>query len=157
MMNSTRLIVDSCLTFVLAVAGIAPEVHSELYVATDGKYSNPGTIERPLRTIQHAADMAKPGVTVYVRGGSYYQQLAIKVSGNAQQGFITFQSQPGEHAVLDGGCLTAPEGDTGMVELTNEFRARTASRGAQLSDPRPPQRPVGNSRIRGRFPYRNPR
>ncbi len=118
-MNSTRLIVDSCLIFVLSVAGIAPEVHSDLYVSTDGKDSNPGTIERPLRTIQHAADMAKPGVTVYVRGGSYCQQLAIKVSGNAQQGFITFQSQPGEHAVLDGGCLTAPEGDTGMVELTN--------------------------------------
>src|SRR5437667_11853818 len=119
MMNSTRLIVDSCLIFVLSVAGIAPEAHSDLYVSTDGKDSNPGTIERPLRTIQHAADMAKPGVTVYVRGGSYCQQLAIKVSGNAQQECITFQSEPGEHAVLDGGCLTAPEGDTGMVELTN--------------------------------------
>src|SRR5438105_11210154 len=92
MMNSTRLIVDSCLIFVLSVAGIAPEVHSDLYVSTDGKDSNPGTIERPLRTIQHAADMAKPGVAVYVRGGSYCQQLAIKVSGNAQQGFITFQA-----------------------------------------------------------------
>ena len=41
-MNSTRLIVDSCLIFVLSVAGIAPEVHSDLYVSTDGKDSNPG-------------------------------------------------------------------------------------------------------------------
>src|SRR5436853_7519798 len=106
MMNSTRLIVDSCLIFVLSVAGIAPEVHSDLYVSTDGKDSNPGTIERPLRTIQHAADMAKPGVTVYVRGGRYCQELAIKDSGKAQQGVITFQSQPGGRKVVYGGWFT---------------------------------------------------
>src|SRR5207244_12529281 len=104
MMNSTRLIVDSCLIFVLSVAGIAPEVHSDLYVSTDGKDSNPGTIERRLRTIQHAADMAKPGGAVYVRGGSSSQQLAVKVSGTGQQGIITFQSQPGDHAVGRVGC-----------------------------------------------------
>jgi Right handed beta helix region len=103
---------------VLSGACIAAETHSDLYVATNGEDSNPGTIEKPLRTIQHAADMAKPGDTVYVRAGSYCQQLAVRVSGNAQQGFITFQSQPGEHAVLDGGCLT-PEGESSMVLLTN--------------------------------------
>jgi len=99
--------------------GSANKVNTDLYVATTGKDSNPGTIKSPLRTIQHAADIAKPGGTVYVRAGSYCQQLAVKVSGNAQQGFITFQSQPGEHVVLDGGCLTPPEGETSMVKLTN--------------------------------------
>ena len=89
---------------VLSRAGIASNAHSDLYVATNGEDSNPGTIERPLRTIQHAADVAKPGDTVNVRAGSYCQQLAVKVSGNAEQGFITFRSQPGEKAVLDGGC-----------------------------------------------------
>jgi hypothetical protein len=103
----------------LSKACIADKVHTDLYVSTNGKDSNSGTIENPLRTIQHAADIVKPGDTVHVRAGSYCQQLAIKVSGNAQQGFITFQSQPGEHAVLDGGCLTPPEGETSMVELTN--------------------------------------
>jgi Right handed beta helix region len=101
------------------MASIVGEVHSGLYVSTDGKDSNPGTIERPLETIQHAADIAKPGTTVYMRGGVYCQQLKISSSGNTREGFITFRSQPGEHAVLDGGCLKLAEGDAGMVELAN--------------------------------------
>ncbi len=120
MSSINRLLAHSFLILVLSGAGIGAEGRSDLhlYVATNGEDSNPGTMEKPLRTIQHAADMAKPGDTVYVRGGSYCQQLAVKVSGNAEQGFITFQSRPGEHAVLDGGCLT-PEGESSMVLLTN--------------------------------------
>jgi Right handed beta helix region len=114
-----RFLVNAFWIVVLSGVCIAGKAHSDLYVSTNGKDSSPGTIEKPLRTIQHAADIAKPGDTVYVRAGSYCQRLAIKVSGGAQQGFITFQNQPGEHAVLDGGCLTPPEGDTCMVELTN--------------------------------------
>lgn len=103
----------------LSATGSANKVDNNLYVATDGKDSNPGTIESPLGTIQHAADIARPGDTVYVRAGVYCQQLAVKISGNAQEGFITFQSQPGEHVVLDGGCLTPPEGESSMVKLTD--------------------------------------
>lgn len=104
---------------VLAGNYIAGWAQTDLYVSTNGKDSNPGTIELPLRTIQHAADIAKPGTTVYLREGSYCQQLAIKTSGNAEQGFITFRNQPGEQAVLDGKCLTPPEGNTSMIELAN--------------------------------------
>jgi hypothetical protein len=116
---ANRLLVHSFLVSLLSGACIAADAHTSLYVATSGDDSNPGTIENPLRTLQHAADIAKPGDTVYVRAGSYCQQLSVKVSGSAEQGFITFQSQPGEHAVLDGACLTPPEGDTSMVRLTN--------------------------------------
>ena len=116
-----RLLVHGFLILVLSGAGIAAGAGSDLslYVAINGDDSNPGTMEKPLRTIQHAADVAKPGDTVNVREGSYCQQLGVKVSGNAEQGFITFRSQPGEHAVLDGGCLTPPEGESSMVKLTN--------------------------------------
>jgi hypothetical protein len=116
-----RLLVHSFLILVLAGAGTAVDARSDLslYVSTSGDDSNPGTIEKPLRTIQHAADIAKPGYTVYMRAGSYCQRLAVKTSGNAEQGFITFKNQPGEHAILDGGCLTPPEGESSMVKLTN--------------------------------------
>jgi hypothetical protein len=113
------LVIAGFLFFNLSGAGFANKADSDLYVSTNGDDSNPGTIERPLRTIQHAADTAKPGATVYVRGGTYCQRLTVKVSGDAQQGFITFRSQPSEQAVLDGGCLMPPEGDTSMVELRN--------------------------------------
>jgi hypothetical protein len=44
---------------------------SQLYVATDGNDSNPGTIEQPLGSMQKAQELASPGDTVYVRGGTY--------------------------------------------------------------------------------------
>lgn len=119
MRSVNGLLVDLCLVLMMSAPGGADKVKTDLYVATNGKDSNRGTIENPLRTLQHAADIAKPGETIYVRGGSYCQRLAVKVSGNAQQGFITFQSLRGEHAILDGGCLTPPEGESSMVELTN--------------------------------------
>ncbi|MGA9544158.1 MAG: DUF1565 domain-containing protein, partial [Candidatus Sulfotelmatobacter sp.] len=114
-----RLLAHGFLILVLSGAGIAAGAHSDLYVSTNGNDSNPGTIDKPLRTIQHAADIAKPGDTVNLRAGTYCQQLAVNVSGNAEQGFITFRSQPGEHAILDGGCLTPPAGQSSMVLLTN--------------------------------------
>jgi hypothetical protein len=117
-LNSTRRsIVLGFLIAALARPAIAGKGNGDLYVSTVGDDSNPGTIEKPFRTIQHAADRAKPGATIYVRGGIYCQQLTIKGSGNAQEGFITFQSQPGEQAILDGACLTPGEGDSSMVMM----------------------------------------
>jgi Right handed beta helix region len=97
--------------------GSASMAAKTLYVSTTGNDTNPGTFEKPLRTVQHAADIAVPGSTISVRGGTYCQQLIVKVSGNSREGFVTFRSQGGEQAVLDGACLTPPEGDTSMVEL----------------------------------------
>jgi hypothetical protein len=94
-----------------------------VYVSTTGDDANPGTKSRPWKTLQHAADTAAPGTTVNIRGGVYCQRLAVKVSGSAEKGFITFRSQPGETAVLDGSCLTPPEGGTrggdALVALNN--------------------------------------
>jgi len=96
---------------------------STFYISPTGDDANPGTKAKPWKTLQHAADAAKPGTTVNVRGGTYCQAVEIKVSGDAQQGFITFRSQPGEKAVLDGSCLTVPEGGSrggsALVALTN--------------------------------------
>lgn len=116
MSSIARLVADVFLILMVSAACIAK---TDLYISINGNDSNPGTIDKPLRTIQHAADIAKPGDTVDVQAGTYCQQLAVTVSGNAQEGFITFRSQPGEHAVLDGGCLTPPEGESSMVKLTN--------------------------------------
>jgi hypothetical protein len=53
-----------------------------LYVATNGNDTNTGrTIERPLRTIQRAANIAQPGDTIYIRAGTYPIQVAFTRSG----------------------------------------------------------------------------
>jgi hypothetical protein len=76
-----------------------------LYVSMTGSDSNPGTRQRPFATLQHAADVARPGDYVDLRGGTYCQRVAIASSGSRAAGYITFESAPGETAVLDGGCL----------------------------------------------------
>jgi hypothetical protein len=63
------------------------------YVSLKGNDNNPGTDpSAPWRTIQHAMDVATPGSTVDVKAGIYNEKLSVNVSGNATDGFITFQA-----------------------------------------------------------------
>src|SRR3954463_12290087 len=92
------------------------QTNSSFYVATNGNDSNPGTQAAPWRTIQHAADTARAGSTVNVRGGTYEELVSLNASGNASDGFITFRSYPGETAVLDAEHL-APSARQGIVSI----------------------------------------
>ena len=106
------------LVLAVSIWCVAQTPHN-LYISPSGNDSNPGTIDRPLKTIQHASDLAKPGMTAYLRGGIYCQQLRVKSGGSQQGGFVTFRNQAGEHAILDGSCLTVAHGDDPLVELVN--------------------------------------
>jgi hypothetical protein len=108
------------LTYISAAFG---QTNSSFYVATTGNDSNPGTEGAPWRTIQHAADTARAGSTVYVRGGIYAELVSINASGDASDGFITFQSYPGETAVLDATHFT-PTGRTGVLTIQNKSYVR---------------------------------
>ena len=90
------------------------------YVATDGDDANPGTQTQPWRTIQHAADVLRPGDTVYVRAGIYYEDVEIRVSGSASGGYITFRNYPGETPVVDGSGLTVPAPHAGLFFIENK-------------------------------------
>jgi hypothetical protein len=74
------------------------------YVATTGLDSNPGTIDKPWLTIQHAVDTVIAGDTVYIRAGIYKERVQA-LSGNgggSNQGYITYQNYPNETVILDG-------------------------------------------------------
>lgn len=72
------------------------------YVSPQGNDGNPGTEEKPWKTIQHAADTLQPGQTVYIHQGLYHESVATVHSGNETQGPITFTNYPGEKPVIDG-------------------------------------------------------
>ncbi len=72
------------------------------YVSPLGKDSYPGTLTQPWHSLQHAAQMALPGDTVYVRKGTYSESVNLPRSGSANAGSIVFQSYPGEVATIDG-------------------------------------------------------
>ncbi|MBV9571213.1 MAG: right-handed parallel beta-helix repeat-containing protein [Alphaproteobacteria bacterium] len=92
---------------------------STYYVAPDGDDHASGSIDAPWATIQHAADTASAGDTVLVRQGAYNEHVQLHRSGNAAQGFITFQNYPGETAVLDGTGLDIPGGQWGLFTFDN--------------------------------------
>jgi hypothetical protein len=90
------------------------------YVSKTGADTNPGTEQQPWLTIQHAANVAAPGSTVYVHAGTYPERVNIHVSGNSQDGSITFCNYPGETPIVDGSNLVAPTSDNGMFFISNQ-------------------------------------
>ncbi|MNB91302.1 hypothetical protein D3C75_383780 [compost metagenome] len=93
-----------------------PETADAYYVAAGGDDSNPGTIDSPWKTLQHAADSAVPGSYIYVRGGVYHQKLYITNGGTESAGPVVFSGYPGETAVLDGEGLSV-DGLEGLAEI----------------------------------------
>src|SRR6185312_11729372 len=72
------------------------------YVATTGHDANRGTNVSPLRTIQHAADLAQPGDTIIVHGGIYRERVSPSRGGTSDEKRIVFEAAHGEKPVITG-------------------------------------------------------
>lgn len=83
-------------------AGTAEDA-GPLYVATDGDDGNAGTLAEPLRTVQRAVDLAEPGTTIHLRGGTYAPSTNIQIlkDGTADQP-ITLRNHGEERVIIDG-------------------------------------------------------
>lgn len=104
---------------------------STLVVATNGNDADAGTIDRPLRTIQRAVDLAQPGDVISIRGGTYAPTRNIQVvrSGRAGQP-ITMTNHQGERVIIDGEQLphtpapldaSIPRAERGAIHLEASF------------------------------------
>jgi hypothetical protein len=91
-----------------AQAPPAPHQGNVYYVAPGGDDGNPGTIDFPWQTIQHAADTMVAGDTVYIRAGTYPEQVVPQNSGSAGQ-IITYAAYPSEAVTIDGATVTVPQ------------------------------------------------
>jgi len=110
-----------------AVAGrtIAPTLAATYYVAPTGDDANPGTIDRPWRTIQKAAATLTAGDTVYIRAGTYPERVIPQHSGSAGQP-ITYAAYPGETVTLDGTGITLPDDLAGLFEIAGRSYIRVS-------------------------------
>ncbi len=71
------------------------------YVSNSGLDNSPGSLAHPFQTIQHAALVAQPGDTVFVRGGTYYETVTPPRSGVPGK-TINFEAYNGEPVTIDG-------------------------------------------------------
>jgi hypothetical protein len=111
MRNRTVLAITVALVTSAAGAGAAALVTSAppaaaattLVVGTNGSDTAPGTIDRPLKTVQKAVDLAQPGDVIAIRGGTYAPTANIKIlkSGTSDRP-ITMTNYAGERVVIDG-------------------------------------------------------
>ena len=102
-----KIAIQSLVTLFLIALFFTSCSHTEnpkktFYVAVNGKDSNPGTLDKPWATINHAAEVLKAGQTLYIRSGTYRitEQIKTKNSGN-ENNWIVYASYPGEQATID--------------------------------------------------------
>lgn len=70
--------------------------------AARGDDAQDGSLQKPWKTLQHSVKRLKPGETLYLRGGTYYEKVRLTRSGTAEAPIVV-ASYPGELAVIDGG------------------------------------------------------
>ncbi|NMI05695.1 DUF5123 domain-containing protein [Paenibacillus sp. SZ31] len=88
------------------------------YISPQGNDSNKGTIQSPWKTLQHAADHASPGSTIYLREGVYHQKVKITRSGHSSGNPTLFSSYPQDKVIIDGEDLSV-RGIEGLIEIEN--------------------------------------
>ena len=118
------LFVVSCMALCWAgLAGTVEQARAAVYVvdqaAPGAADTNTGTEEKPFKTVQHAADAAKPGDTVYVMAGRYNERIKVKTSGTEGQP-ITFEAMPRRSAIVGGFDLDASYIRVEGFEITAE-------------------------------------
>src|SRR3954469_538546 len=65
-----------------------------------GDDAGDGSKAKPWKTIAAAVAQLKPGDTLYLRGGTYFEAVTLGLRGTAQAP-ITIRAMPGELAIVD--------------------------------------------------------
>lgn len=92
---------------------------NNLNVSPFGSDTNSGSEQEPLKTIQKAADLAASGTTVYVREGTYQEQVIIQHSGQ-KKAPIVFRAYPNEKPIIDGSGLEVLPDHGGIISIQDK-------------------------------------
>jgi parallel beta-helix repeat protein len=80
---------------------LLPMTGNYFYVSTTGNDSNPGTSAQPWLTISKAAKTMVAGDTVFIHGGSYYENVQPINSGSSNK-YITYRDFGDGDVIIDG-------------------------------------------------------
>jgi hypothetical protein len=80
----------------------ASKARPPLFVAPNGRNSNPGTKRRPFRTLAHALEELRAGDRLYVRGGVYAERVKVAVAPGRPRARVLVSSFARERPVVKG-------------------------------------------------------
>ena len=104
------------------------------HVATTGNDADPGTKDRPWRTIAHALRVLVAGDTLHVHPGTYFERGLTAANAGSADAPITITGKSDRVPVIDGGFAefrAAGNSDWEIVEdARNIYRSTAAFRGA---------------------------
>lgn len=95
------------------------------YVGKNGLDTNSGSIPKPFKSIQKAADVMHPDDTCIVREGIYREWVKPCRGGSSESQRITYKAAPGDKVVIKGSeqitSWVKYEGNVWSVELSDSF------------------------------------
>ncbi len=97
------------------------------YVSVSGDDDNPGSLAEPYATVNHALSTLKPGDTLYLRGGTYFERVEAERSGTSGQP-ITIAGYKDEQATIDSGPEEFRAKGNNDWELVNAGRGEYRSK-----------------------------
>jgi len=104
---------------------LSPLSAREFHVATTGDDASDGGSAHPLRSIQAAANQAKPGDIITVHEGTYRERIDPPRGGESDVRRIIYQAAPGAKVAIKGSEIvkgwTKLEHDAWRVILPNRF------------------------------------
>src|SRR5439155_3786087 len=83
----------------ITVSSVA--VGATYYVSLTGSDSNPGSLSQPFATINHGVSVLRPGDTLYIRAGTYAEELVDAIPGGTSwTSPVTVAAYPGETVII---------------------------------------------------------
>ncbi|HWM88449.1 MAG TPA: hypothetical protein VNO33_21485, partial [Kofleriaceae bacterium] len=79
----------------------APGPRTSRFVSLSGDDRNPGTMDRPYRTVARGSRDLVAGMTLFLRKGVYRESVELRGMSGTEKAPVQIRSYPGEHAVID--------------------------------------------------------
>jgi hypothetical protein len=87
------------------------------FIAPDGDNNNSGTPEEPWASLDYAMTQTQPGDVFVLRGGIYYHDERINITGYYEGNPVTIVAYPGEVPVLDFSSMPKDHSNTNYIGM----------------------------------------
>ncbi len=121
----SKLILTFLVSTVFAGMVCAQTFAAEFFVSTTGDDTNSGSQEHPIATLAQANAIVEPGDTVWIRGGTYHLNTAIRIttSGRSDAQRIQYWAYENETPVFDFANYRSPRkrSDQPAISITADW------------------------------------